>query len=352
MGSSSDRRKTLSGSSASSEAHTKRYVSAFERKQQVESSSEIDLPAPAAHLKAIPGSAQEDPQKRILKAVKTLSKKSQSFASDSDNELPAVPDPKAKISLLPSKKANTTNSGSSINSDVSLSGAVSESASQPSNSAEGSTSLSSASSSSENIQDSDSIAPEPHFPVVTLSDEQRALGIHTISSSSINDGGVVYSHTMLTALPSSSGSIPKVGGRHTLIHSSNEYKSASREKPVLKERPVRGKLLHITPKRAASQELQEPQEPQVDYVTAAITLASILLFFVIMITLALAFLWPEHLPRLNLTLDKTYIILLIEVTIMLLMSSFQNNFSARFRQAIFAGGILTAAETIIVLYFS
>lgn len=74
MGSSSDRRKTLSGSSASSEAHTKRYVSAFERKQQVESSSEIDLPAPAAHLKAIPGSAQEDPQKRILKAVKTLSK--------------------------------------------------------------------------------------------------------------------------------------------------------------------------------------------------------------------------------------------------------------------------------------
>lgn len=349
MGSSSDRRKTLSGSSASSEAHTKRYVSAFERKQQVESSSEIDLPAPAAHLKAIPGSAQEDPQKRVLKAVKTLSKKSQSFASDSDNELPAVPDPKAKISLLPSKKANTTNSGSSINSDVSLSGAVSESASQPSNSAEGSTSLSSASSSSENIQDSDSIAPEPHFPVVTLSDEQRALGIHTISSSSINDGGVVYSHTMLTALPSSSGSIPKVGGRHTLIHSSNEYKSASREKPVLKERPVRGKLLHITPKRAASQELQEPQ---VDYVTAAITLASILLFFVIMITLALAFLWPEHLPRLNLTLDKTYIILLIEVTIMLLMSSFQNNFSARFRQAIFAGGILTAAETIIVLYFS
>ena len=71
-----------------------------------------------------------------------------------------------------------------------------------------------------------------------------------------------------------------------------------------------------------------------------------------MITLALAFLWPEHLPRLNLTLDQTYLILLIEVTIMLLMSSFQNNFSARFRRAIFCGGLLTAAETLIVLYFS
>lgn len=349
MGNSSDRRKTISGSSANSEAHTKRYVSAFERKQQAESSAEIDLPAPAAHLKAIPGSAQEDPQKRILKAVKTLSKKSQSFASDSDNELPAVPDPKVKISLLPSKKASTANSGSSANSGSALSEGVSESASQSNNSAESSPSVSSTSSDSDNIQDSDSIAPEPHFPVVTLSAEQRALGIHTLSNSSVNDGGVVYSHTMLTALPSSSSSIPKVGGRHTLIHSSNDYKSASGERSALKERPVKGKLLHITPKRAAS---QEQQEPQVDYVTAAITLASILLFFVIMITLALAFGWPEHLPRLNLTLDKTYIILLIEVTIMLLMSSFQSNFSARFRQAIFAGGILTAAETLIVLYFS
>ena len=349
MGNSSDRRKTISGSSASSEAHTKRYVSAFERKQQAENSAEIDLPAPAAHLKAIPGSAQEDPQKRILQAVRTLSKKSQSFASDSDNELPAVLDPKAKIALLPTKKIKATNSESSTDSGLPLSEADSESISQPNNSAEGSSSVSPASSDSDNIQDSDSITPEPHFPVVTLSAEQRALGIHTLSNSSINDGGVVYSHTMLTALPSSSSSIPKVGGRHTLIHSSNEYKSASSERAPRKERPVKGKLLHITPKRAPS---QEQQGPQVDYVTAAITLASIVLFFVIMITLALAFLWPEHLPRLNLTLDRTYIILMIEVTIMLLMSSFQSNFSARFRQAIFAGGILTAAETLIVLYFS
>ena len=232
MGNSSDRRKTISGSSASSEAHTKRYVSAFERKQQAENSAEIDLPAPAAHLKAIPGSAQEDPQKRILQAVRTLSKKSQSFASDSDNELPAVLDPKAKIALLPTKKIKATNSESSTDSGLPLSEADSESTSQPNNSAEGSSSVSPASSDSDNIQDSDSITPEPHFPVVTLSAEQRALGIHTLSNSSINDGGVVYSHTMLTALPSSSSSIPKVGGRHTLIHSSNEYKSASSKRQV------------------------------------------------------------------------------------------------------------------------
>ena len=349
MGGSSDRRKTFSGSSASSEAHAKRYVSAFERKQIAENSAEIDLPAPAAHLKAIPGSAQEDPQKRILNAVKTLSKKSQSFASDSDTELPSVQEPKAQISLLPSKKSNTTNSGSSVNSGSIIANNTSEQASQPHSSNEESALSTTDSSDSEKPQDSDSIAPEPHFPVVTLSAEQRALGIHTLSNSSINDGGVVYSHTMLTALPSSS--IPKVGGRHTLIHSSNEHKSASGERSVFKNnKPVKGKLLHISPKRTSAQE--EQQGPQVDYVTAAITLASIILFFVIMITLALAFMWPEHLPRLNLTLDKTYIILLIEVTIMLLMSSFQNNFSARFRQAIFAGGVLTAAETLIVLYSS
>lgn len=351
MGGSSDRRKTFSGSSASSEAHAKRYVSAFERKQIAESSAEIDLPAPAAHLKAIPGSAQEDPQKRILKAVRTLSKKSQSFASDSDTELPSIPEPKAQISLLPSKKSNTTNPESSASSTSPITDNTSEVASQSNSSGEASTLINSDSSSSEKLQDSDSIAPEPHFPVVTLSAEQRALGIHTLSNSSVNDGGVVYSHTMLTALPSSSHAIPKVGGRHTLIHSSNEHKSASGERSALKNnKPVKGKLLHISPKRASTQE--EQPGPQVDYVTAAITLASIILFFVIMITLALAFMWPEHLPRLNLTLDKTYLILLIEVTIMLLMSSFQNNFSARFRQAIFAGGILTATETLIVLYFS
>lgn len=322
----------------------KRYVSAFERKQKTASSSETDLPAPVSHLKAIPGAAKEDPQQQLLKAIKKLSRKSQSFASDSDTELPSVANPQAKIALLPPQGAQADKGGSSAAGE-----AASKAAASPaSDSLEGVPSPPQASSEPNQAKESNSIAPEPHFPVVTLSAEQRAMGIHTISSSSINDGTVVYSHTVLTATPSYPHSIPKVGGKHTLIHN-REPQSAPPAKPLLKDKPVKGKLLHITPKRSLP---PKNSEPQVDYVTAAITLASILLFFIIMITLALAFLWPEHLPRLNLTLDQTYLILLIEVTIMLLMSSFQNNFSARFRRAIFCGGLLTAAETLIVLYFS
>lgn len=347
MGGSSDRRKTLTGSPVGSKAPAKRYVSAFERKQQAEGSSETALPAPVTHLKAIAGSVQEDPQKRILKAVKNLSQKSQSFASDSDTELPGVPEPKAQISLLPSKSASADNSDSSTNSGAPILRIASESAQQSALPLDKSAAEHD-SSAPDDSKDGDSIAPEPHFPVVTLSAEQRAMGIHTLSNSSINDGGVVYSHTMLTATPSYSHPIPKVGGKHTLIHG-KEPKSVASERPALKEKPIKGKLLRITPKHSIP---PQQQEPQVDYVTAGITLVSIFLFFLIMITLALAFLWPEHLPRLNLTLDKTYLILLVEVTVLLLMSSFQNNFSMRFRQAIFAGGLLTAAETLIVLYFS
>lgn len=346
MGSSSDQNKSAYGSSASFEKSNGRYISAFERKQRSESSQEIDLPAPVAHLKAIPGSAQEDPQKRILKAVKNLSSKSQSFSSDSDTELPSVLQPKAKISLLPPKEASNSSAQSSTGSASIQSVTGSKSASH-STSAEKNSTSDKPSANSDEIKDRDSIAPEPHFPIVTLSAEQRAMGIHTLSSS-INESGVVYSHTLLTVGPSSSNSVPKVGGRHTLIHNV-ERKSASNERPISKEKPTKGKVLHITPKHSSN---EEPLEPRVDYITACITLVSLFLTFLIMTTMAMVFLWPEHLPRLNLTVDRAYLILLIEIAIILLMSSFQNNFSMRFRRAIFAGGILTAAETLIVLYFS
>ena len=346
MSSSSDQRRSVSNSSASSEVPTGRYISAFERKQRSESSQEIDLPAPVAHLKAIPGSVQEDPQKRILKAVKNLSSKAQSFSSDSDTELPGVSQPKAKISLLPSKSpSNTTSKSSNSSASASLTAASPASSEASSSMAEPASARPSLDP--DDLKDRDSIAPEPHFPVVTLSAEQRAMGIHTLSSS-INESGVVYSHTLLTAGPSSSKTMPKVGGRHTLIHSV-ERKSASNERPISREKTTKGKVLRIAPKQVDN---DEQSGPQVDYVTAGITLVSIFLTFLIMTTLALAFLWPEHLPRLNLTVDRVYLILLIEIAIILLMSSCQGSFSMRFRRAIFAGGLITVAETLMVLYFS
>ncbi|MGM9991447.1 MAG: hypothetical protein ACI376_01175 [Candidatus Bruticola sp.] len=263
--------------------------------------SEDDLPAPANyHLKAIPGSlSQESTQERILNAVKTISQKSENFTSDSDTDIPNAPKSQPTITLLPQKDAVSPNSNLASQSD----------------------------------------------------DGKNYTADRQLNSSLGEDSGV-YSHTMLTAIASPSKVFPKVGGKHILVAPTKTKKTSifkSNSLAAAKD-ANQGKVLHISAK-LKSVGADDPYKSEY-YLSAFLSVIFIIFTFLCIATCCLTFLWPEHLARLNLNFDTASHILLAEIAVLLLSSSFQSKFSSGFRRANFLCGLLVAAEMMIVLYFS
>ncbi|MGM9998357.1 MAG: hypothetical protein ACI38Q_03025 [Candidatus Bruticola sp.] len=290
--------------------------SATDNKKKLSNQQDDDLPAPVAyHLKAIPGSMpQESTQERILNAVKTISQKSQVFSSDSDTEIPSVDQSKPQITLLPQKDPKS--SSKSSEDTVASTGRKASSKSD--------------------------------LSTESVRDEQPNGNLS--SGPSISDGSVVYSHTLLTATASPSKVFPKIGGKHTLVAPNDSKKTIIFKLKSSNTAKAVSKILPIST-QVKSAKTSNPYQTDY-YLSAFLSMIFVVFTFLCLATCCLTFLWPEHLARLNLNFDTASHILLAEIAVLLLSSSFQSKFSSGFRKANFLGGLLVTAEMLIVLYFS
>lgn len=70
--------------------------------------------------------------------------------------------------------------------------------------------------------------------------------------------------------------------------------------------------------------------------------------FLLAVTLALVFLWPEHLHHLGLTAQTGRMLLMQEISALLLLGAFQTNLSPAWQRASLLGSFVVLAEAALV----
>lgn len=70
--------------------------------------------------------------------------------------------------------------------------------------------------------------------------------------------------------------------------------------------------------------------------------------FLLMLTVGLVYLWPEHLGRFGLDDNTGRMVLMQEISFLLLLGAFQNNLSRPWQRAALLGSFLVMAESALM----